>query len=344
MSVSKQPGEEAVQEQKSSETDSVQKQNLSETDSVQKQNLSETDSVQKQNLSETDSVQKQKSPETDSVQKQREVQSEEFRELYRELERESGPEPGNPEKIFARNNLEEPRTHAEEALESYRNMILERQGKQLARQNRNFLYTASSFFLVVVCVLGITTINNYRKMQEVEDVLDVMNHVESEGKRSGNENGPLVESVSSQVSPLEEEAAAQENGQKDQGAGSGEAAGQEPRPTEGEAAGQEPAQPETGEGQTGQETSGEPSGQAPDSSEGTGTDASTEPPAEDNTAQETSGGQPAEPRYYTVQPGDTLASICISIYHTKDMMGKVCEVNGIENGDKIYAGQKLLLP
>lgn len=344
MPVSKQPGEEAVQEQKSSETDSVQKQKLSETDSIEKQKSSEADSVQKQKSSETDSVQKQKSSETDFVQKQREVQSEEFRELYRELERESGPEPGNPEKIFARNNLEEPRTHAEEALESYRNMILERQGKQLARQNRNFLYTASSFFLVVVCVLGITTINNYRKMQEVEDVLDVMNHVESEGKRSGNENGPLVESVSSQVSPLEEEAAAQENGQEDQGAGSGEAAGQEPRPTEGEAAGQEPAQPETGEGQTGQETSGEPSGQAPDSSEGTGTDASTEPPAEDNTAQETSGGQPAEPRYYTVQPGDTLASICISIYHTKDMMGKVCEVNGIENGDKIYAGQKLLLP
>ena len=58
-------------------------------------------------------------------------------------------------------------------------------------------------------------------------------------------------------------------------------------------------------------------------------------------AQETSAGQQ---RYYTVQAGDTLNSICLNIYKTKDMVKVLKEVNGIEDGDKILVGQKLLLP
>ena len=373
----KQPGTKKAGTQKRPEAEKTRTQEQSETEKTRTQEQSETEKARTQEQSETkktrtpeqpeEAPQAQTCPEDETVSEQRgkSVQepsetisaAEAFQELHRELER--GTEPGNPEKIFARNNLEEPRTHAEEALESYRNMILERQGRQLAKQNRNFLYTASSFFLVVVCVLGITTINNYRKMQKVEDVLDVMSHVESEGKRSGDENGPVVESVSSQVSPLEEETSASEPGQAgdSQETGTGETAAQGALQPEaaGDQTGQGTPQPGNTDNQAGQEApqSGNADNQAEQGNTGSqetaepdaaGTDSSPEAPAEDNTAQETSGGQAAEPRYYTVQPGDTLASICISIYHTKDMMGKVCEVNGIENGDKIYAGQKLLLP
>lgn len=48
--------------------------------------------------------------------------------------------------------------------------------------------------------------------------------------------------------------------------------------------------------------------------------------------------------YYTVQQGDSLVGICKKIYQTTAMMDKLCEVNGIENQDEIYAGQKLILP
>ena len=41
-------------------------------------------------------------------------------------------------------------------------------------------------------------------MQEVEDVLYVMNSKESQKKRSEDEEGPVVESVMSQVDPMEE--------------------------------------------------------------------------------------------------------------------------------------------
>lgn len=48
--------------------------------------------------------------------------------------------------------------------------------------------------------------------------------------------------------------------------------------------------------------------------------------------------------YYIVQKGDSLVGICKKIYQTTAMMDKLCEVNGIENADAIYAGQKLILP
>lgn len=337
----------------------------------------------------------------------------EFQELHKELEKEIPA--GSPEKIFAKNNLEEPKTQAEEALESYRHMILERQGRQIARQNRKFLYTASSFFLVAVCVLGITTINNYRKMQEVEDVLHVMSGKTSEGKWPDGEDGPVVESVMSQVEPLEEDGktpsgalegqpaadggsessqtetgggpsqpatgSGQETNQA--GTGSGEGTGTD-QTGAGISGGSEPGQPAAGSGQetdqagagtsggTSQPPAGSGSGtnqtgtgngegtsqQAAGSGQGTeqertagaqDTEAagSSQPSGnagESSTPKDTEETSASQPRYYTVKPGDTLGSICISVYHDQSMMPKVCEANGIENGDKIYVGQKLVLP
>ncbi len=48
--------------------------------------------------------------------------------------------------------------------------------------------------------------------------------------------------------------------------------------------------------------------------------------------------------YYVVQKGDSLVGICRRIYQTTAMMDKLCEVNGIEDENTIYAGQKLILP
>jgi LysM repeat protein len=270
---------------------------------------------------------------------------EEFRKLHKELETDAGSQ----EKIFARSNLEEPKTQAEEALESYRNMMLTRHGKQVERQNRRFLYTASSFFLVAVCVLGITTINNYRKMQEVEDVLHVMRSGESSEKRSENQNGVVVESVESQVTPLEE--GQQTETGKEPEAGNTPSAQAEGTSSESGDAQSEAAAPASNDTQS-EDPASDPNATqseepASDSNNGQseGNSANSENPQPEEAAQEPAQETAAEqPRYYTVQPGDTLASICINIYHSRDMMKKVCEANGIEDGDKIYAGQKLLLP
>lgn len=50
------------------------------------------------------------------------------------------------------------------------------------------------------------------------------------------------------------------------------------------------------------------------------------------------------PQYYVVQQGDTLRSICISVYGNLDRVEEVCAQNGITNPDSILCGQTLLLP
>lgn len=51
-----------------------------------------------------------------------------------------------------------------------------------------------------------------------------------------------------------------------------------------------------------------------------------------------------EQGYYIVQKGDSLVGICRKIYQTTAMLKKLCDANGIEDPDAIYAGQRLTLP
>ena len=52
----------------------------------------------------------------------------------------------------------------------------------------------------------------------------------------------------------------------------------------------------------------------------------------------------ASVKRYTVQAGDTLANISISLYDTRDYVDTICEMNDIENPDLIYEGMVLELP
>lgn len=288
------------------------------------------------------------------------------------------------DKIFVKSNLEEPKTQAEEALEAYRRTILERQGKQAERENKNLLYTAASFFLVVLCVIGITTINNYRRMQKVEDVLNLISPKEISSKQQKpEEQGDLVvESIDSQVMPLEkkgdkpsgenkagdvtlepEGAEGGKTGKTSDGAEKKEEPAEESKKKPDEKSGEDTKAQETKENTKSEETkenteteklednskAGESEGsEKPEKSEDSakeGTTGESQPNKNENNIQETSaGGQKGEARYYTVQKGDTLNSICLAIYQNKDMLDKLREVNGIEDGDKIFAGQRLVLP
>lgn len=52
---------------------------------------------------------------------------------------------------------------------------------------------------------------------------------------------------------------------------------------------------------------------------------------------------PAKNQYYTIQPGDTLVSICMSQFQSLDQMERIMDINGIEDKDCIVAGQVLKL-
>ena len=48
-------------------------------------------------------------------------------------------------------------------------------------------------------------------------------------------------------------------------------------------------------------------------------------------------------QYYTIQPGDTLVSICMKEFQSLDRMEEIMQINNITNKDKIVAGQKIKL-
>ncbi len=52
----------------------------------------------------------------------------------------------------------------------------------------------------------------------------------------------------------------------------------------------------------------------------------------------------AEVKYYIVQNGDTLADISYKLYHTYTKVKKIMALNGIDDQDLIYVGQKLIVP
>lgn len=51
-----------------------------------------------------------------------------------------------------------------------------------------------------------------------------------------------------------------------------------------------------------------------------------------------------EIHYYEVQKGDSLVGISFKLYNSGDYVTKIMELNGIEDMDKIYYGQKLIVP
>lgn len=58
----------------------------------------------------------------------------------------------------------------------------------------------------------------------------------------------------------------------------------------------------------------------------------------------TTASKSTEYNYYTVKKGETLSTICEKIYGTQDKKQEVMEANGISDENKIFTGQKIILP
>lgn len=207
-------------------------------------------------------------------------------------------------------SIDEKEQFEDRAIKSFRAIVQEK--KDISGQKRvmTFLYTASTFLVMVVLVIGITLINNYEKMEGLEmalsDISRTLESQEAEEALAETENvdaGPtaaeptVAEPAAAEVQPAEE--AEQEAAEKPEQE-SGEESGQE----EPKAAEQEEPQQEA-----------------------------QEAAAED-----------AIPEIYTVQKGDTLLGISRRIYGRDDQIDAICSLNGIDDSDRILAGQKLLLP
>jgi hypothetical protein len=123
----------------------------------------------------------------------------------------------------------------------------------------------------------------------------------------------------------------------------GEQAGVQPEET-GEEAGVQPEEP--GEEQAGaqlEETGEEQAGVQP---EETGEELAGVLPEEskEELGVDTVSALPEGCILYTVQPGDTLSSICVGLYGSHEQMENICALNGLEDPNLISEGQNLIVP
>lgn len=261
----------------------------------------------------------------------------------------------------------------------YRRRIQQEAGRQEARERP--AYAATVLLGAVVCVLGVTAYLNHEKMAEMEQTLAQMKGTRyvteaqtADAETEETERMPSVavetvmgnvekQELSAEAAGMQEDVTAQqaETAQGAQGtaesaenvtanATANEAADTTASETAGDAvtAGGQAAADAAG-------TSAETQAQSTASADGNLTAAQTQgmtTAAGNASAENTQAAAAVQTEaqmylsqgYYDVQKGDSLVGICRKIYQTTAMLDKLCEVNGIEDENAIYAGQRLILP
>ncbi len=250
--------------------------------------------------------------------------------------------------------IEEPLVH------SYRETLLEKKAQLSARKWNGVLYATSMLLVLSVCVLGVSTVNNVEKMQNLEStVSQISGHggqagdmpvmsqntgkPDEAGTDSASGKNADAEKSASQTD-TEEEAGSQETdtgGNEDdtdsRNSGNGDGADTDSKSSENETDASENG---------GKSDSKEKGSGADDSGKGKSDREESEKISSDSL--ETSSLSDAQTYllqgYYIVQKGDSLAGISRKIYGSAAKAAKICELNGIDDMDKIYAGQRLELP
>lgn len=208
-----------------------------------------------------------------------------------------------------------------------------------------FLYTASTFLVMVVIVLGVTLINHYDKLKEMQNVIaslsqSVLNSPSDEVMEVSNDS-VSENSITSDSLTMGDISAS------DNSASVSEAADQTLNTSvETSAQSADVEQNIDSDNNEGDSEDSQDDSSLDDSSTD---DESPSEKTEDNVEALTDKAQyeqfmSEQFRCYVVQEGDTLTGICRKLYGSQEYFDKICEYNHIENTDEIKVGQKIWVP
>ncbi len=205
----------------------------------------------------------------------------------------------------------------------FRDLVRKRGERQKGRKAGSLMYAASACLVLVLIVMGVSLINSFDRMRSVQDTLNSL---------SGDSDNIEARETSGTVTAVTQEQT-----------GSGQDGdGQAPENEEEESGDSPNAQ----DGQGGEGTdaqSAKASGTQGDDAVGAGS-ASPEVSEANGGGQALPSGENGSDGVYIVEEGDTLAIISKKMYGDLSHVDAICKMNGIENGNLIYVGQKLLLP
>lgn len=186
---------------------------------------------------------------------------------------------------------------------------------------------------VVILAGGIVMFNNYEKMRDMESVIASAIPAKAEQILIGKQNPEKEGKGESKV--VVEEA---EGGVYPTTAVNKETMSETmPESTAVAASSQAETEPA-------RETAKSQETQAAVQTEPAGENAAAAPKESQSAGQETAEAVSGSPRIHVVQDGETLYGICIAEYQNVDKLKEICELNGLEDENKIVSGQKLRLP
>lgn len=229
----------------------------------------------------------------------------------------------------------------DKAAQNFRNLARERGQHRRRRPGKTggMIYAVSTGLVLILIIMGVSMLNNFDKMKSVQSRLQNLTG-------ATQETGNTVNTVTSDQTAKAET--------QDQSSAESET---EIQHTTQEEAGHPGAeQTETGENQSaGEETEG--AGDEENSSDtvndsGAAKSEETEPVQEasasvkaaDTNTTETISDTNGSDGVYVVEKGDTLAIISRKMYGDINHVDAICRMNGLNDGNLIYIGQKLLLP
>lgn len=223
-------------------------------------------------------------------------------------------------------------TVEDRAAKDFRNMVRTRNGRQRQKKAGSLMYAVSACLVLVLIVMGVSMVNNFDKMRSVQTTLDNL----SAGAPETVETSGTVTAVT----PGEEDGTGDTSD-----ASVEEGSGEEAQSTDAQAE----EQTDQGESGTAESESGDTSAQDEASAQDelsveSSSDAVSDTDAETSDSSSQSSGENGSDGVYVVEKGDTLAIISRKMYGDISHVDAICRMNGIEDGDLIYVGQKLLLP
>lgn len=234
----------------------------------------------------------------------------------------------NQELNISPEEIQEPLVH------SYRETLLEKKAQLSERKWNGVLYTTSLLLVLSVCVLGVSTVNNVERMQDLESAVNQISGREGTADVRSQDVPVMSANVQDEEQADLNEAKEQTSDKEEENSDSGDDIGEEKNngsDPEGQAVEEEMTDDEHKKKETKSEQPG-----------------SDENNTDDDDAEQTSALTEAQTSllqgYYIVKKGESLVGISKKIYGTAAKARKICELNGIEDMDKIYAGQKLELP
>ena len=210
----------------------------------------------------------------------------------------------------------------EELIKNYRkkNEVNSKKAEEKNSNNISLLYVASSFVVLAVLAMGITVISNYDKMKDMEVSInrleitateEIINDV-TEAMSDDTKTATFFDAVTEQTISDDdtENTASAINEFTDEDVNTEEIT--------------EIQQQDYG-----------------DNSE----EASDNPDTQEiSTEQSLPAMNVSEPEYYTIVYGDTLSSIAYAKYGSIEFAENIAKANNLDEVDKIYEGQKIVLP